>query len=108
MSVQLPKAIATYLAAENTDDLDALAACFAADAIVRDERRTFEGLAAIRDWKAESKKKYHHTVEPIDATEKDGKTIVTTKVSGNFPGSPIKLQYIFGLDGGKIASLDIR
>ena len=47
MSVHLPKAIATYIASENADDMEALAACFTADAIVRDERRAIEGLAWI-------------------------------------------------------------
>ncbi len=46
-------------------------------------------------------KKYQHTVEPIDATEKDGKTIVTARVAGNFPGSPVNLQYTFRLDGDR-------
>lgn len=108
MSVQLPKSIDTYIASENANDMEALSACFAANAIVRDEKRTIEGLAAIKEWKVESKRKYQHTIELIDATEKDGKTIVTAKVSGNFSGSPVNLQYIFGLDGDKIASLEIR
>jgi hypothetical protein len=108
MSVQVPKVIDTYIASENADDMEALAACFTADAIVRDERRAIEGLAAIKEWKVESKRKYQHTVELIDATEKGGKTVVTAKVSGNFSGSPLNLQYVFGLDGGKIASLEIR
>jgi hypothetical protein len=49
-----------------------------------------------------------HTVEPLASAQKDAKTIVTNRVTGNFPGSPIDLQFIFGLDGNKIASLEIR
>jgi len=108
MPVQLPKPIATYIASENAGDMATLAACFTADAIVRDEKRTIEGLAAIKAWKVASKEKYQHTVEPIEAIEKDGKTIVTARVSGNFAGSPVNLQYVFALNGGKIASLDIH
>jgi SnoaL-like domain len=108
MSVQLPKSVDSYLVSENTNDIEALSACFTADAIVRDEGRTIEGLAAIKEWKVASKKKYQHTVEVIDTAEKDGKTIVTARVAGNFSGSPVKLQYIFGLDGDRIASLEIR
>jgi hypothetical protein len=108
MSIQLPKSIDTYLVSENTNDLEALAGCFIADAIVRDEGRTMGGLAAIKEWKIASKKKYQYTVEPIDAIEKDGKTIVTVSVAGTFPGSPVNLRYVFGLDGDKIASLEIR
>jgi hypothetical protein len=38
----------------------------------------------------------------------ESRTIVTGKVSGNFPNSPVTLEHIFRLDGDKIASLEIR
>lgn len=107
MSLVLPEAVAAYFAAENRDDTEALAQCFVDYAIVRDEGRTIEGLAAIKQWNVEAKKKYHHTVQPIDAVERDGKTVVIGKVSGNFPNSPVNLEHIFGLEGEKIASLEI-
>jgi hypothetical protein len=53
-------------------------------------------------------KAYHHTVEPIGVVEREGTTVVTGKVSGNFPGSPVNLEHIFRLKGDKIASLEIR
>ena len=104
----LPKPIAIYIAAENRGDTEALAQCFAEDAVVRDEGQTIEGLAAIKKWKAETKKKYQHTIEPLAFAQKDDKTIVTNRLTGNFPGSPIELEFVFTLDGNKIASLDIR
>jgi hypothetical protein len=107
MSVDLPTPIAIYIAAENSGDTEALAQWFAEDAVVRDEGQTIEGLAAIKQWKAETKKKYQHTVEPLASTEKDGKTIVTNRLTGNFPGSPIELEFVFTLDGDKIVSLEI-
>ncbi len=97
-----------YIAAENRGDTDALAQCFAEDAFVRDEGQTIEGLAAIKQWKAETRKKYQHTIEPLASVQKDGKTIVTNRLTGNFPGSPIDLEFVFTLDGNKIASLEIR
>jgi ketosteroid isomerase-like protein len=108
VSVDLPTPIAIYIAAENRGDADALAQCFAEDAAVRDEGRTIEGLAAIKQWKAETRKKYQHTVEPLASAQKDGKTIVTNRLTGNFPGSPIEVDFVFTLDGNKIASLEIR
>jgi hypothetical protein len=75
---------------------------------VRDEGQTIEGLAAIKQWKAETRKKYQHTIEPLASTQKDGKIIVTNRLTGNFPGSPIELEFVFTLDGNKIASLEIR
>ena len=103
----LPTPVAIYIAAENRGDTEALAQCFAENAVVRDEDRTIEGLAAIKQWKAETKKKYQHTVEALAVAQEDGKTIVTNRLTGNFPGSPIDLEFVFALDGDKIASLEI-
>jgi hypothetical protein len=103
----LPTPIVTYIAAENRGDSEALAECFADDAVVRDEGQTIQGLAAIKQWKAETRKKYQHTIEPLASAEKDGKTIITNRLTGNFPGSPIELEFVFTLDGDKIASLEI-
>jgi hypothetical protein len=108
MSVDLPTPIARYVAAENRGDTEALAQCFAEDAVVRDEGQTIEGLAAIKEWKADTRKKYQHTIEPLMSTQKDGKTIVTNRLTGNFPGSPIELEFVFTLDGNKITLLDVR
>src|SRR6478672_7018779 len=108
MSLVLPKPVAAYFAAENRDDTEALVQCFAEHAVVQDEGKTIEGLAAIKQWKAETKKKYQHTVVPLASVEKDGKTIVTSRLTGNFPGSPIELRFIFKLDGDRITSLEIR
>jgi SnoaL-like domain len=103
----LPTPIAIYVAAENSGDTEALAECFAKDAVVRDEGDTIEGLAAIKQWKSETKKKYQHTIEPLAVAQEDGKIIVTNRLAGNFPGSPIELEFVFALDGDKIASLEI-
>ena len=108
MIPNLPTPIAIYIEAENRGDVEALAQCFAGDAVVRDEDQTIEGLPAIKEWKAETKKKYQHTIEPLASAQKDGKTIVTNRLTGNFPGSPIELEFVFALDGDKIVSLEIR
>lgn len=107
MPVDLPTPIALYFAADHRGDAEALAQCFTQDAVVRDEGQTIEGLTAIKRWSAETRKKYQHTSEPIASVQKDGKTIVTSRITGTFPGSPIDLQFIFELDGNKIASLEI-
>ena len=108
MAIHLPKPIDFYFASENTHDTTALDQCFAADAIVRDEGKTIHGLTAIKAWRIETGKKYHHSVEPLAMSERDGKVVVTGKVSGNFPGSPVNLDHIFEIDGGKIVALEIR
>src|ERR1700693_4348491 len=108
MSVDLPTPIAIYIAAENKGNTEALAQCFPKHAVVRDEGKTIEGLAAIKRWKAETKKKYQHTIEPLALVQKDGKTIVTNRLTGDFPGRPLEHQFIIKLDGNKIASLKIQ
>jgi SnoaL-like domain len=108
MAIHLPAPIEIYFASENARDTEGADRCFAAHAIVRDEGRTIEGVAAIKAWRIEAGEKYHHTVEPLSVAERYGKTIVTARVSGNFPGSPVNLDHIFELHGDRIVSLEIR
>ena len=108
MAVTLPKPIELYFAAENSGDQSGLDACLALGVTVRDEGRTHTGLAEIKRWKAETRKKYDHTIEPLSATERDGKIVVSGRVTGNFPGSPVVLEFSFALANGKVASLEIH
>jgi hypothetical protein len=107
MIENLPGPIRLYIAGENTGDANLFGQCFAEGAVVRDENATHRGLAEIKKWKAETKKKYQHTVDPLSLSEKDGRFIVTNRLTGNFPGSPIELEFVFTLDRDKIVSLDI-
>jgi SnoaL-like domain len=106
MSLNLPTPIAAYFAAE-TSDGEAVARCFIENATVKDEGHTYSGLAAIKRWKAETSRKYTYTSEPIASEERDGKTVVTSRLTGTFPGSPVELRFFFKLDGDRIASLEI-
>jgi hypothetical protein len=107
MSMVLPRPVAAFFAAEREGDVKALGRCFTADAEVRDEGRTMKGIPAIKKWHLAAKEKYHHTVLPIGVVERGGKTVVLATVAGDFPGSPLNLEHIFGLRGRKIASLTI-
>ena len=80
MPIQLPAPIDLYVEAENSGEVEALSQCFAPDATVRDEKRTYEGLAAIN----------------------------TARLTGDFPGSPVTLEFVFVDEGGKIRSLEIH
>ncbi|UUZ71162.1 hypothetical protein LP415_18715 [Polaromonas sp. P1(28)-8] len=73
-----------------------------------DEQKTYKGHDAILQWKTGSSKRYTYTSEPFASEERDGKTVITSRVTGNFPGSPVDLRYFFGLEGDKIASLEIK
>ena len=104
---ELSDVIEAYFDGANAHDADACAACFADDAIVRDEGREMRGVGAVRDWMRAAIAKYRHTVEVLSSvTSGDGIT-VRGRVSGNFPGSPIELRHIFVVAGGKITTLEI-
>jgi hypothetical protein len=106
MILDLPQPVADYFTAD-TRDGEAVARCFTEDAVVTDEGHTHEGRAAIKKWKADAAAKYQYTSEPFACERRDGKFVVTSHLTGNFPGSPVDLRFVFGLDGDKIASLDI-
>jgi hypothetical protein len=107
MSLQLPVPIERYIQIANSDTSEAVPECFAADAIVRDEGQTYEGVAAIKDWMAATKKKYGHTVTPLELAEHGGQSVLKARLAGSFPGSPITVHFNFVLAGGKIRSLAI-
>ena len=108
MIENLPKPIALYVLAENSGDTSLFDQCFADSATVRDENETHEGLADIKEWKTETKRKYQHTIAPLSIIEKDGAFVVTNRLTGNFPGSPIELEFVFTIRNDKIVSLEIR
>lgn len=102
MSLDLPEPVAAYFAADPTS-----ADCFHEEAVVRDEARTHRGRAAIRQWREESARKYSYTNQPFAADRQDEKWVVSSRVSGNLPGSPVELQYSFKLSGDQIVDLEI-
>jgi len=108
MSIQLPIPIERYVQIANSGTPEAVPECFASDAIVHDEGQTYEGVAAIRKWMAATKKKYGHTVAPLELTEHGGQSVLKARLAGSFPGSPITVNFNFILAGGKIHSLEIR
>ena len=104
--LNLPKPIAAYFTADKGDG-EAVSQCFTENAVVKDEGHTRKGQAAIKQWKTDASAKYEYTCEPLACEEKDGKTVVTSHLVGNFPGSPVDLRFFFKIEGDKIASLEI-
>lgn len=105
-TLTLPEPIANYFASEHNPE--ALARCFQAGAILKDDGHTYEGVDAITAFLAEASVKYNATTVPFDMNDKDGFHVVHARVSGNFPGSPARLSYRFGLERGLIDSLEIK
>ena len=105
-SLDLPRPIANYFAADG-DGAETLSQCFTEDAVVKDEGQTYSGRAEIKEWKAHASEKYQYTTEPLTLDQEDRKAVVTSRLTGNFPGSPVNLRFFFELDGEKIKSLEI-
>ena len=108
-SLNLPNPIAAYFTADKAGkgDGEAISQCFTENAVVKDEGHTHTGRAAIKQWKTDASAKYEYTCEPLACEEKDGQTVVTCHLVGNFPGSPVDLRFFFKLEGDKIASLEV-
>jgi methyltransferase (TIGR00027 family) len=104
--IQLPPPIAAYFAVD-TSDANAVARCFSESAVVIDERREHRGRPSIARWADEATAKYHYTSEPLGVDVSGPAVTVTARVTGDFPGSPVKLQYRFTLEGASIATLEI-
>ena len=107
MTLKLPPPIAAYFTADEGDG-EAVAQCFTDKAVVKDEGHTYRGQVAIKQWKTDASTKYQYTSEQLACDEKDGKIVVTSRLTGNFPGSPVNLRFCFKLEDDKIASLEIR
>jgi hypothetical protein len=104
--LKLPEPIAAYFDADKRDAA-AVARCFTRRAIVKDEGRIHSGVAAITAWKRAASAKYSYTSEPFAMEQKDDGYIVSSRLTGSFPGSPLDLRFVFRLERGKIAFLEI-
>ena len=105
-TISLPAVIASYFEAANRFDAVAAAACFTSDAVLCDNGREFIGTAAIERLMSDS-----NEVQPqitVTSARVDGAiaNIVGT-VEGNFPESPVELNFGFQLQDGKISQLTV-
>lgn len=106
INLHLPEPIAAYFDADRRDG-EAVARCFTNHSVVKDEGQTYSGVAAITAWKTAASARYSYTSVPLSIEQRDGRYIVTSRLTGNFPGSPVDLRFAFRLERGKIAFLEI-
>ena len=104
--IELPRPVAAYFAADRAG-ADAVARCFTEGAVVLDEGREHRGRVEIARWKQDAAAKYRYTSEPIESWATGAAVTVLGRVTGNFPGSPVQLRYVFTVDGDAIARLEI-
>jgi ketosteroid isomerase-like protein len=106
-AIPLPQPIATYYHASDVYDDDLLASCFAEDAMLVDEGEEYYGPKAVSGHILEANRDAKIMTEITDCIVKNGETVVTAIIAGNFDGSPIPLNFHFTLNNGKIKTLNI-
>jgi hypothetical protein len=106
--MNMPDIVNKYFEADSRNDADALSATFAVEGVVKDEGARHQGAVAIREWWVAAKKAAQYVAKPVESTVEGDKALVRTKVSGQFPGSPVTLTLAFTIRDGKIVSLEIQ
>lgn len=104
----LPDVLTRYFESANCFQTVDACNCFTADAIVQDEKRNHVGKEAIRLWLEETSQEYHPKVTVAHADVRGENIRLNVMVSGEFPGSPIELEYQIKLRDGKICKLTIQ
>lgn len=106
--LSLPYAVAAYLRAADAPDVNAVVSCFAEDAEVTDEGRTWGGHAEIRRWWEGPATQYQFKLDVLGAKRiATGSYVLRVRLTGNFPGGTADLRYRFTLRDGLIAALEI-
>lgn len=101
----LPKVIEDLVKAQDNFDSNAYANCFTETAVVFDEGKTHQGRKEIEKWINKANETYQATMKPLDYSETE--QILEAEISGNFPGSPLVLNYQFEIMNQQIQSLKI-
>ncbi|MGH9970909.1 MAG: nuclear transport factor 2 family protein [Pyrinomonadaceae bacterium] len=110
--LKMPQPIAAFIEATNNHKTDEFLATLSDSAVITDEAQDYSGIAAIKEWSDEKYIGAKVTLEVVDIIDRDGKTIVTFEVDGNFDKTglpdPFIMDFHFTVDGNKIAALNIR
>jgi len=107
-TMKLPASVAKYVETTNAGDAVAAAKLFWESAVVQDDGAEHRGPAAIQEWVEESTRKYQAQLVPLALEESGEHAVLRGLVSGNFPGSPIELDFEFVVSEDKIARLVIK
>lgn len=102
--MHMPTAIQHFF---DEESLDTAMSAFAEYAVVKDEGNTYTGRTAIRAWRVASRERYDFVSQPFEMFSRGGIVTIRANVSGNFPGSPVVLDYDFRLLKDRIVNLEI-
>jgi len=79
MPISLIPIIQSYVDASNAHDVNSILACFADDAVVRDENATRRGKIDIERWASETMDKYKFHFRPLSAEHPANETVVKSQ-----------------------------
>jgi hypothetical protein len=105
-STAIPAMIPTLQRAIEARDLAAIHAAFTPDAAIHDEGEIVHGPAGVERW-ATRVFGYAPTFTVDDVSDDADETVVTTTVTGDFPGSPLVFHWHLVFAGDRIASLRV-
>ena len=112
MTILQSPAAAAYVESINHHDRAAFNCLFAEGATVDDVGRMFRGADAIKAWSDREIFDAQVTLEVLDVVERDGLTVLTTKVEGAFDRTglpdPLILEHGLRIMDNKIVALTCR
>ena len=110
--LQIRRPIVAFIKAINDHSTEEFLATLTESAVITDEGQDYRGIAAIKEWSDEKCIGAKVTLKVINVIDRNGKTIVTAAVDGNFDKTglpdPLYMDFHFIVDGEKIAALNIR
>jgi hypothetical protein len=110
--LHIKKPISDFVKAINEHNTDGFLALFTDNAVITDEGNEYQGIATIKEWNAEKNIGANITLNPIGITERNGKTILTAEVDGNFDKTglpdPFLMDLYFTRDENLISALEYR
>jgi hypothetical protein len=112
--MKIPAPIATFVEATNKHNPDEFLAVMADTAVVHDEGHDYRGISEIKKWSEEKVFGASVTLELIKITKRNGSTVLTTKIDGDFDKTglpdPFVMDFCFTIDfnSNKISGLNIQ
>ena len=107
MTLELPRPIAAYVAANARLDVDGMLSPFMRDAVIFADGGAHEGHAGMRALFEQAVVPVRAIFTPDAVRHENGQVVVEGPAHGNFKGSPIRFTYRFTLENDAIKALEI-
>lgn len=106
MTMNLPKPIADFVAANARLDLEGMLKPFLPDAVFIDNGKHHDGLTEIRRLLRDEAIAVKAIFEPDTVRREAGDVVLEGPAHGEFPGSPLRFTYRFTLVNDSIKTLE--